>query len=326
MIPKRRACLAIALSLSLPARGVHAQQPRKMARVGVVSPGSLPLGPLEAFRQELRELDHVEGRNLVLEWRFADGSNERLVPLMEELVRRNVDVILAINTQTAQIAKKATVSIPVVFVRVTNPLHSGLVASLSRPGGNITGVSNVADELRGKRYEMLKAVLPKASRVAVLRNPGNPGSGIDAHDWDRISARLQLRLQSVGFRGETDLRAAFEAVRAMRPDVLYVADDLLITRFKREILDFAADTRLPVVSLYEEFVEAGGLMCYGPNIPAMYRRAARHVDKILRGAKPGELPVEQPTDFELVINLKTAKQLGITIAPDVLARANKVYR
>jgi putative ABC transport system substrate-binding protein len=304
----------------------HAQLPKKVARVGVVSPGSPPPGPLESFHAGLRELGYVEGRNLQLEWRFAEGRNERLPGLIEDLVKAKVDVMFVVNTQAAQAAKSAAGSIPVVFARVSDPTRTGLVASLSRPGGNITGISNVADELGAKRIETLKTLIPGLAKVVVLWNSGNPGVALILSELQRASPTLRVEVQGVGVAGRSEFPAAFAAVRASKAGAMFVLDDLLMTSYRPEILAFAAEQKLPVMSLYEEFVEYGGLLCYGPSIGEMYRRASWYVDRILRGAKAGDLPVEQPAAFELVINLKTAKALGLSVPGDVLTRANKVFR
>ncbi|MCD6040570.1 MAG: transporter substrate-binding protein [Burkholderiales bacterium] len=304
----------------------HAQLPKKVARVGVVSPGSPPPGPLESFHAGLRELGYVEGRNLQLEWRFAEGRNERLPGLIEDLVKAKVDVMFVVNTQAAQAAKSAAGSIPVVFARVSDPTRTGLVASLSRPGGNITGISNVADELGAKRIETLKTLIPGLAKVVVLWNSGNPGVALILSELQRASPTLRVEVQGVGVAGRSEFPAAFAAVRASKAGAMFVLDDLLMTSYRPEILAFAAEQKLPVMSLYEEFVANGGLLCYGPSIGEMYRRASWYVDRILRGAKAGDLPVEQPAAFELVINLKTAKALGLSVPGDVLTRANKVFR
>ncbi len=298
----------------------------KLARVGVVSPGSPPPGPLEAFRAGLRESGYVEGRNLQIEWRFAEGRNERLPGLIEDLVKAKVDVMFVVNTQAAQAAKKAAGKIPVVFARVSDPTRTGLVASLSRPGGNITGISNVADELGAKRIETLKTLIPQLSKIVVLWNSGNPGVALILKELQNASPALRVEVQGVGVAGKDDFPGAFAAVRASKADAMFVLDDLLVTSYRPEILAFAAEQRLPVMSLYEEFVENGGLLCYGPSVAEMYRRASWYVDRILRGAKAGELPVEQPAAFEMVINLKTANALGLSIPGNVLTRASKVYR
>ena len=304
----------------------HAQDASKVFRIGVVSPGAPPPGPLEAFSAGLRDRGYMEGRNLRLEWRFAEGRNERLPALVSELASAKVDVLFVVNTQAAQAAKKGAGNIPVVFARVSDPTKTGLVASLSRPGGNITGVSNVADELGGKRLEALKAVLPALTKVAVLWNSGNPGLALILKDAQAAAPHLGVEVTAVGVRTAAELPAAFETIKTSHAQALFVLDDLLITAFKSDILAHAREQKLPVMSLYQEFVEGGGLLSYGPSIEDMYRRAAWYVDRILHGAKPGELPVEQPASFQLVVSLKSANELGISVPRDVLTRADKVLR
>lgn len=319
-------CLAVLFAFAAFTAAVQAQQPKKVVRVGVLSPGSPPPGPLESFRAGLREFGYVEGRNLEMEWRFAEGRNDRLPALIDELVKAKVDVMFVVNTQAAQAAKKAAGPIPVVFARVSDPTRTGLVASLSRPGGNVTGISNVADELGAKRIETLKTLIPQLSKVAVLWNSGNPGVALILKELQQASPALRVEVQGVGVNGAADFPAAFATIRASKAGALFVVDDLLITSYQREILAFATEQKLPVMSLYEEFVANGGLVCYGPSIGEMYRRASWYVDRILRGAKAGDLPVEQPAAFEMIVNLKTANALGLEIPSDVLARANKVFR
>lgn len=320
-----RLCLLV-LAGTIAAGGVQAQEAKKVYRVGVVSPGAPPPGPLEAFSAGLRERGYVEGRNLQTQWRFAEGRNERLPALVTELVSAKVDILFVVNTQAAQAAKSGAGNIPVVFARVSDPSKTGLVASLSRPGGNITGVSNVADELGGKRLEALKTVLPGISKVAVLWNSGNPGLALILTNAQAAAPQLGMEIIALGIRTAAELPAAFEGVRTSNAQALFVLDDLLITAFKQDILSLARERKIPVMSLYQEFVEGGGLISYGPSIEEMYRRASWYVDRILRGAKPGELPVEQPQNFQLVISLKAARELGVTVPKDVLARADKVLR
>ena len=314
----------IALAAALCGPTTHAQDTSRVYRIGVVSPGAPPPGPLEAFSAGLRERGYVEGRNLRLEWRFAEGRNERLPGIVSELAEAKVDVLFVVNTQAAQAAKKGAGSIPIVFARVSDPSKTGLVATLSRPGGNVTGISNVADELGGKRLEALKAVLPGLTKVAVLWNAGNPGLALILKDAQAAAPHLGMEVAAVGMRSAAELPAAFEAIKSSNAQALFVLDDLLITSFKQDILSLARERKLPVMSLYQEFVEGGGLLSYGPSIDEMYRRAAWYVDRILRGTKPGDLPVEQPASFQLVISLKAARELGITVPKDVVARADKV--
>ncbi len=302
----------------------EAQPAGRVYRIGVLSPGTAPPGPLEALRQGLRELGYNEGRNIAVEWRFAGAADEHLRDLAEELVRLKVDVIVSINTTASLAAKRATQTTPIVIARVSDPVRSGLVASFARPGGNITGVSNFSDELSGKRLGLIRELIPAVSRLAVLWNADNPGIGLSVSEMERGSSQFGVHLQVHGVKSTDEFRSTFQAITRERVSALFVFDDVLITTHKRQILDWAAETRLPVISQYAEIAEAGGLIAYGPNIPEIYRRAAIYVDKILKGAKPSDLPVEQPTKFELVINLKTAKALGLPIPPSLLQRADQV--
>src|SRR5215467_3029227 len=304
--------------------GVAAQQTPRVFRVGVLSPGNAPPGPLEALRQGLRDLGYEDGRNIAIEWRFSGASNEPLRDLAEELVRVKVDVIVAINTQASLAAKRATATIPIVIARVSDPVRTGLVASFAHPGGNITGLTGFSDELSGKRLALIREILPRLSRLAVLWNAGNPGIELSVKEMERHSTKFGIELRLHGVKGADDLRPALEGVARERAGALFVFDDVLMTSHKTQILDWTARVRLPVISQYAELAEAGGLMAYGPNIPDIYRRAATYVDKILKGAKPADLPVEQPTKLELVLNLKSAKTLGIKIPDSILVRADKV--
>jgi putative ABC transport system substrate-binding protein len=308
------------------ASGITAQQAQRVFRIGVLSPGMPPPGPLEALRQGLRELGYEDGRNIAIEWRFAGATNERLRDIAEELVRLKMDVIVAINTQASLAAKQATTTTPIVIARVSDPVRTGLVASFARPGGNITGLSNFSDELSGKRLGLIKEIVPRLSRLAVLWNAGNPGIEVSVREMERASPQFGVQLHTHGVKTVDDVRTAFEGVKRERASALFVFDDVLMTTHKRQILDWAAKVRLPVISQYAELAEAGGLMAYGPNIPDIYRRAATFVDKILKGAKPAELPVEQPTRVELVVNLRSAKALGVKIPDSILARADKVLQ
>jgi len=304
----------------------EAQSSGKFALVGVLYPGGQPLGPVEAFRDGLRERGYVEGRNLKLEWRFAEGHDERLPRLARELVNLKVDAIFAINTQAAQAAKSTSQTIPIVIARVADPVRTGLVASLARPGGNVTGLTSITDELAGKRVQLLREALPKAQRVAVVWNSGNPGLAITLQETEAASLQFGLKVQALPVRSANDLPKVFEAITKGHADVVVVLDDVLITSHKQQIMGWATKSHLPVVSIYREFAEAGALLAYGPSIRDMYRRAAYFVDKILKGTKPGELPVEQPTQFELVINLKAVKTLGLTIPQSLVARADEIVQ
>jgi putative tryptophan/tyrosine transport system substrate-binding protein len=306
-----------------------AQQAAKVPRIGYLSP-NLAGNPRtrEAFLEGLRDLGYVEGRNLVIEYRDAEGNAERLPALAAALVALKVDVIVAAaGTPQALAAKQATRTIPIVFIGAGDPVTSGLVTSLARPGGNVTGLSSLGPELVGKRLEQLKQAVPGVSRVAVLRQPGALGERTDKDmlKGAEVAARaLGLRLQVVEARGPEDLDRAFSDMTRARADALTVLPSSMFFSEQSRLVDLAAKTRLPTVYPWREFVDVGGFMAYGANFADLYRRAAVHVDKILKGAKPGDLPVEQPTTFELVINLKTAKALGLTIPPSVLGRADHV--
>jgi len=275
----------------------------------------------------VRELGYVEGQNIAIESRWAEGKYDRLPGLAAELVRLKVDVLVTQAAPAIQAAKEATRTIPIVMAISGDPIGTGFVASLARPGGNITGLSLLATELSGKRLELLKEAIPKLSRVAVIWNSSSPGMAHRFREVQAAARALGVRLQSLEVRGDpSDFEGAFSAATKERPDGLLVVLDPFTTLHRRRIGEFAAGSRLPAVYGSSAFPEAGGLMSYGPNIPDMYRRAAFYVDKILKGAKPADLPVEQPRKFELVINLKTAKELGITIPPEVLLQADRVIK
>ena len=303
---------------------VEAQPAKRMYRIGVLSPGAGPPGPLEAFREGLRDLGHVDGQTVVIEWRFADGKNERLPALADELVRLKVNVIFAVNTPAAWAAKKATTTIPIVIARLADPVKTGLVPSIARPGGNITGLSSVAEEVAAKRLEILKEVLPGVSRVAVLFNAGNPGHLIVVRETERVGPQLGLQLHTLGVLGASDLPGVFQAATRGHAGALFVMDDVLITLLRVPILDHATKHSLPVFAQYKEFAEAGALLTLAHNLADEYRQAAYYVHRILTGAKPADLPIQQPTKFELIINMKTAKGLGLVIPPLMLLRADRV--
>jgi putative tryptophan/tyrosine transport system substrate-binding protein len=277
-----------------------------------------------AFLDALRELGWVEGKNVTFESRHADNRLERLPALAAEVVRINVDVIVGIGTLAPLAAKRATSTIPIVMGAAGDPLGSGLVASLARPGGNVTGMSLMAPDLGGKRLELLKELLPRLARVAVLWNAANPYSAIVFKETQAAAPTLGIDVQSLEVRNPEDLDGAFEAARQQHPDALVSVEDPFTGSYRKRIANFAIADRLPSLYGLREDVEAGGLMSYGANLADLYRRAAGYVDKIFKGAKPAELPVQQPTKFELVINLKTAKALGLTIPPTLLARADEV--
>jgi putative ABC transport system substrate-binding protein len=307
----------------------HAQQTAKVPRVGWLSPGSQTSDQnfLASFRDGLRELGWMVGQNIAIESRWADGKFERLPDLAAELVRLKVDVIVANVTQASLAAKRATTTIPIVMVGVGDPLGSGLVDSLARPSGNVTGPSSMLAEASAKQLALLKETVPSASPVAVLWNPANPVWQASALKQTEAAARaMGLRLQLVEARGPDELEGAFATITRERSGALFVPADIIFVRHAQQMADLAARHRVPAMYGFREHVEAGGLMSYAASFPVMFRRAAAFVDKILKGAKPGDLPVEQPTKFELVINLKTAKALGVTIPQSVLQLADEVIR
>jgi putative ABC transport system substrate-binding protein len=308
----------------------EAQQAAKIARIGYLAANLAANRQLhEAFRQGLRDLGYVQDRNVVIEYRDAEGKLEQLPALAAELIALKVDVIVAPVTLAAQAAKQATKTIPIVFTVAADPITDGLVTSLARPGGNVTGLSFFAPELVGKCLEQLKQAVPGVSRVAVLWHPGGQGERTDKDILKKaeVAARtLGVQLQFVEARRLNDFDRAFSDMTKARAGALTVLSSPLLLGERRRLVDLVAKHRLPAVYPRREFVDAGGLMAYGPSGLDLFRRAATYVDKILKGAKPGDLPVEQPTKFELVINLKSAKALGLTIPPPLLGRADEVIR
>jgi ABC-type uncharacterized transport system substrate-binding protein len=308
----------------------EAQQATKVPRIGYLMVDQAANPDLhEAFRQGLRDLGYVEARNLVIEYRDAEGKFERLPALAAELVALKVDVIVAGGTPHALAAQQATRTIPIVVTGAGDPVTSGLVTSLARPGGNVTGLSNLRPDLVGKCLEQLKQAVPGVSHVAVLWQPGGRRERTEKDmlkEAEVAGRALGVRLQFVEARGPADFDRAFSDTTRARAGALTVLPSTMLNNERRRLVDLAAKNRLPTVYALREAVDVGGLMSYGPNGADMYRRAATYVDKILKGAKPGDLPVEQPTKFELVINLKTAKALGLTIPPSVLGRADQVIQ
>jgi len=301
-----------------------AQQTGKVYRIGFLRAGKTPKPWVEAFQQGLRERGYVDGQNVVVEFRFTDGSVDQLPRLAEELVRLKVDVILASAAPPALAAKKATTSVPIVFVNVFDPVELGLIPSLGRPGGNITGLATTSADLAGKRLELLRGLVPKLRRVAVLWDPSNPTNPIQLKGAEVAARTLGLQLQPAPVQSPSDFDAAFKAARGANG--LFLLDSPLVTTHRARLAGLAATSRLPAISGVRDFVEVGGLMSYGVDFADSFRRAATYVDKILKGAKPGDLPVEQPTKLELVINLKTAKALGLTIPQSLLGRADEIIQ
>ncbi|MBI4488365.1 MAG: ABC transporter substrate-binding protein [Deltaproteobacteria bacterium] len=328
--PKWVGIVAISVILAMCGAVAQAQQPAKVPRIGYLSPGPAPtpsgLEPrLEALRQYLRELGHIEGQNIAIEYRWAEGKLDRLPGLAAELVHLKVDVIVSMGAATVPTAKSVK-TIPVVIGYSGDPVEAGVVASLARPGGNVTGVTFFAAELAGKRVELLKEAAARISRLAVLANPGHPGEQRELRETQAAAQALAMTLQYLAARLPNDFNEAFRAMTREGAHAVVTFPDAVTSAQRKQIADFALKSRLPSVFGWREYVEAGGLMSYGPNRDDSYRRIATHIDKILKGAKPADLPVEQPMKFELVINLKTAKQIGLTIPQSVLFRADKVIR
>ena len=306
-----------------------AQQPTKIPRIGWLTGPSLASNSarIEAFRQGLRELGYVEGKNIVIEWRSAEGKLDRLPTLAAELVRLKVDIIVSGGLGPTRTAKEATITIPIVMTNDGDPVGTGIVASLARPGGNITGLSTLAPELSGKRLELLKEIVPKLSRVAVFRTSTQPGNAQMLREVELAAKAFGVELQYLDVLDPKDFATAFRAASKGRAQaVLMMVAGAVAAAHRTEIVDLAVKSRLPVMYNTAEFVEAGGLVSYGVNQTDLDRRAATFVDKILKGRKPADLPVEQPMKFEFIINLKAAKQIGLTIPPNVLVRANKVIQ
>jgi ABC-type uncharacterized transport system substrate-binding protein len=331
MKQRRRSCFDLALRIAV--LGIclcaNAQESAKtkIPTLGYLASGSAGTSQsaIEPLREGLRELGYVEGKNINIEYRYADGQTERLSSLARELVRIPVAIIITQGgSRPVQAAKQATNSIPIVFPGVADPVAFGLVSSLARPGGNVTGLTNFSPELSGKRIELLKEIMPKLSRVAVLRDPRLPTNSFQ--ETQTAAEALGIKVQSLDVQASSDVETASASLGQQRTEAIIVLPHSVLSFYRKRILELTGKHRLPATYPGKEWVDAGGLMSYGPDVRNIRRRAATYVDKILRGAKPADLPVEQPTKFEFVINLKTAKQIGVTIPPNVLARADKVIR
>ena len=324
---KKILCVAVCAMLFALWSVAEAQQSKKVPRIGILAAQSRSSSSsrIEAFRKGLAELGYMEGRSIALEDRYADGQLERLPDLAAEVVRLNVDVLLALGLPAASAAKQVTTTIPIVFTG-GDPVRTGLVASLARPGGNVTGLSDATVDVSTKRLELLKEVVPTLSRVAMLWNPANPTNPLQLKDTQAAAPALGMTVYAVEVKGIVDFERAFAAIRKDGAGGLLVSGDPMFGTEGKRITNFAVKNRLPVMHAGLEVAERGGLMAYSTSLPDLARRAATYVDKILKGAKPADLPVEAAMKFELVINLKTAKQIGLTIPPNVLARADKVIR
>jgi putative ABC transport system substrate-binding protein len=319
---------ALCLLLLAAPLAAEAQQAGKVYRLGFLgnSTAALEANLVGPFREGLRDLGYVEGRNVVIEYRWAEGQYERFPALVAELLALKVDVIVTAGTPAAVAVKQATTTVPLVMAAVGDPVGTGLIASLARPGGNLTGLAAISPDLESKRLELLRELLPKLSLVSFMVNPVNPLHSVSEKHAREAAKVLRLRLEFVGVRTEAEFDHAFETIARERPGAMIVLADRVFLHNRQRIVAFAARHRLPTVYPYRELVDAGGLMCFGPNYSEMHRRAAIFVDKILKGAKPADLPVEQPTKFELVINLKAARALGLTIPPSVLAQADEMIQ
>jgi putative tryptophan/tyrosine transport system substrate-binding protein len=322
---RRRDFVALAGGIAAWPLLAHAQT-GKLYRIGFLgnSTAALEANLTAQFRDGLRDLGYDEGKNIVIEYRWADGKYDRFPSLIAELIALKVDVIVTAGTPATFAVKKATSSIPLVMVAVGDPVGTGVVPSLARPGGNITGLSSMAPDLEGKRLQLLREVVPKLSRVAVMWNPVNPFHVISLKNVNAAAQTLQMKVQPVEVRVTEDIEPALAAILTARPEALVILADRVFLHNRGRLMDFAARNRLPGIYAYRELVEAGGLMSFGPSYEDMHRRAATYVDEILKGAKPGDLPIQQPTKFDLVINTKAANALGLAIPPTLLARADEV--
>ena len=325
----RKAIVVLLVGLMLAfIRLADAQQPGKFHRIGILAPDTAALfsNNADALRQGLRELGYVEGQNLGIEYRYAEGDLNWLPVLATELVRLKVNVIVASSSAAVSAARDATKEIPIIFSTTGDPVARGLVASLARPGGNITGVTVANNELYGKRLELLKEIVPRLSLAAILFNPADPAADMGMKEAGESGKALGIRIESLGVRDANDFDQAFESATRLKVGALTFIHHAPITTYPKRVVELALKSRLPAIYRSTEWCESGGLMSYGRNIPDTYRRLAVYVDKVLKGAKPSDLPVEHWTKLELVINLKTAKQIDLTIPPNVLARADKVIK
>jgi putative ABC transport system substrate-binding protein len=325
----RRTFLSALMSVALgPSLVAEAQKPGKLPRVGFLgnSTAALEANLIRSFREGLRDHGYAEGRNVLIEYRWADGKYERFAPLISELIALKVDVIVTAGTPATLAVKKATQSVPIVMIAVGDPVGTGIVRSLNQPGGNITGLSSIAGEMDGKRLELLREVVPSVSHIAVLWNAANPIQVLQERNIRALAQVLRMKLLSLPVRDDKAIDAALVTIIRERPDAFLVLADRLLLHHRARLMDFAIQQRLPGVHAYRELIEAGGLMSYGPSYEDMHRRAAYFVDRILKKANPGDLPVERPVKFDLIVNMKSAKILGVTIPQSVLLRATDVIQ
>ena len=320
--------VAIVVALVVAVAVVQAQQPTKIPRIGYLTGTSLSANSArtDAFRQGLRELGYVHGKNLVIEWRSAEGKADRLPALAAALVRLKADIIITGGPTSNRAAKEATATIPIVMAYDNDPVGNRFVASLARPGGNVTGLSTLAPEISGKQLELLKEIVPRLSRVAVLGTSTNPGNTQSLRETDLAAGAFGVKLQFLDILGLHDIQTAFQDARKARADAVLVLAGSILNSHRTQVVELVIKSRLPAIYPYPEYLEDGGLITYSVSFTDLFRRTATYVDKILKGAKPADLPVEQPTKFELIINLKAAQQIGLTIPPNVLARADRVIR
>jgi putative ABC transport system substrate-binding protein len=325
---KKTVYLFLIIAMAALSSIAEAQQPAKAPQIGVLSLGraAIPSARVEAFQQGLRDLGYIEGKNIAIEYRFAEGNLKRLRELAAELVGFKVNVIVTWGTPQILAVKQATKTSPIVMAFSGDPVRDGFVASLARPGGNITGLSSVAQDLSGKRLELLKETFPQLARVGFLWDPADPAATANVKETETAGQALGAQVQPLAVRSQKDFQNAFEAASERRARALIIQQTYLTNTHRKEIVELANKHRLPTMLGERGIMDTGGLMSYGPNYSDLFRRAAVYVDKILKGAKPAELPVEQPTKFEFIVNLKTAKQIGLTIPPNVLARADRVIR
>jgi putative ABC transport system substrate-binding protein len=319
----------IAFVLAVTGAVAQAQQTGKIFRIGLLDPSTLSGSAVlvDAFRQELSKLGWIEGKNIRVDYRFAEGKRERLAELTADLVRLKVDLIVVTGVQSALAAKKATTTIPIVFASAPDPVGLGLVSSLARPGGNVTGLSNLAPELNTKRLEILKDAVPKLARVGLLWTPGASGGEIQLKELRPAAQALKLKLEEITTQPDAKgLESAFQAAKQKQVGAIMTSAGRRLFGERKRIVELAGKYRLPAIYIQKEYVDDGGLMFYGADYDDLYRRAAVYVDKILKGAKPADLPVQQATKFEFVINLKAAKQIGLTLSPEFLSRANRVIK